>query len=198
TLSRGLQMLGEETTGLGKGATLAGETAFKLYDTYGFPLDLTQDALRLRGVSVDQAGFDAAMAKQKAEARKSWSGSGDAATGAVWFSVAERAGPTEFLGYETEESDGAVTALVRDGAEVETLDAGDEGFVVLNQTPFYAESGGQVGDTGTMTGEGAELEVLDTTKQAGGVFAHRVRVVSGTVAQGAALTLKVDHARRTA
>lgn len=198
TLSRGLQILDEESAGLATGDTLPGDTAFRLYDTYGFPLDLTQDALRARGIEVDQAGFDAAMAKQKAEARKSWSGSGDAATGAVWFSVAERAGPTEFLGYETEESDGAVTALVRDGAEVETLDAGDEGFVVLNQTPFYAESGGQVGDTGTMTGEGAELEVLDTTKQAGGVFAHRVRVVSGTVAQGAALTLKVDHARRTA
>src|SRR5690606_19691856 len=161
TLSRGLQMLGEETTGLGKGATLAGETAFRLYDTYGFPLDLTQDALRARGIGVDQAGFDAAMARQKAEARKSWSGSGDAATSAVWFAVADRTGPTEFLGYDTEESDGAVVALVRDGAEVESLGAGEEGFAVFNQTPFYAESGGQVGDAGSISGEGVEIAVLD-------------------------------------
>src|SRR5690606_20060511 len=182
TLSRGLQILEDETTGMGQGDTLAGETAFKLYDTYGFPLDLTQDALRLRGVSVDQSGFDAAMARQKAEARKNWAGSGDAATGAVWFAVADKAGPTEFLGYETEESDGAVTALVRDGAGVEALEPGDEGFIVLNQPPFYGESGGQVGDTGTMQGEdGARITVLDTGKQAGGVFAHRVRVDAGPV-----------------
>ncbi|SDG93855.1 alanine--tRNA ligase [Pelagibacterium luteolum] len=199
TLSRGLQILEDESTGLGTGDTLAGETAFKLYDTYGFPLDLTQDALRARGVGVDQAGFDAAMARQKAEARKSWSGSGDAATSAVWFTVADAAGATEFLGYESEESDGAVLALVRDGASADALNAGDEGFVVLNQTPFYAESGGQVGDTGTMESEeGARLIVVDTTKQAGGVFAHRVKVEAGTVAIGDALTLKVDHARRAA
>ena len=199
TLSRGLQILEDETTGMGKGDTLAGETAFKLYDTYGFPLDLTQDALRLRGVSVDQSGFDAAMARQKAEARKNWAGSGDAATGAVWFAVADKAGPTEFLGYESEESDGAVTALVRDGASVEVLKTGDEGFIVLNQTPFYGESGGQVGDTGTMQSEdGTRIAVLDTTKQAGGVFAHRVRVEAGAVNLGDALTLRVDHGRRSA
>ncbi|RDE10276.1 alanine--tRNA ligase [Pelagibacterium lacus] len=197
TLSRGLQILEEEATGLAQGDTLAGETAFKLYDTYGFPLDLTQDALRLRGIGVDQGGFDAAMARQKAEARKNWSGSGDAATSAVWFEVADRAGPTEFLGYETEESDGAVVALVRDGTSVEALAAGEEGFVIVNQTPFYGESGGQVGDTGTMEGEdGARVAVLDTIKQAGGVFAHRVRVEAGRVAVGDALTLKVNHARR--
>ncbi|HWJ88361.1 MAG TPA: alanine--tRNA ligase [Pelagibacterium sp.] len=199
TLSRGLQILEEETVGLGEGDTLAGDTAFKLYDTYGFPLDLTQDALRLRGVGVDQAGFDSAMERQKAEARKSWSGSGDAATSAVWFAVADKAGPTEFLGYESEESDGAVSALVKDGASVETLGPGDEGFIVLNQTPFYGESGGQVGDTGTMDSEdGAKVVVLDTTKQAGGVFAHRVKVEAGTIRIGDALTLRVDHGRRTA
>ncbi|HBC18916.1 MAG TPA: alanine--tRNA ligase, partial [Alcanivorax sp.] len=192
TLSRGLQILEDESAGLGQGDTLAGETAFKLYDTYGFPLDLTQDALRLRGVSVDQTGFDAAMARQKAEARKNWSGSGDAATSAVWFAIADAAGPTEFLGYETEDSDGAVKALVRDGQSVDELNAGDEGFIVLNQTPFYGESGGQVGDTGTMQGEdGAKITVLDTTKQAGGVFAHKVRVEAGTVKIDEALTLKV-------
>jgi len=199
TLSRGLQILEDESAGLGQGDTLAGETAFKLYDTYGFPLDLTQDALRLRGVSVDQTGFDAAMARQKAEARKNWSGSGDAATSAVWFAIADAAGPTEFLGYETEDSDGAVKALVRDGQSVDELNAGDEGFIVLNQTPFYGESGGQVGDTGTMQGEdGAKVTVLDTTKQAGGVFAHKVRVEAGTVKIDEALTLKVDHSRRAA
>jgi len=198
TLSRGLQILEEETAELGKGDVLAGETAFKLYDTYGFPLDLTQDALRLREIGVDQAGFDAAMAKQKAEARKNWSGSGDAATSAVWFAVADKAGATEFLGYESEESDGAVVALVRDGAEVGKLTAGEEGFVVLNQSPFYAESGGQIGDMGIMIGDGIEVEVLDVTKQAGGVFAHKVKVSKGALEVGTPLTLKVDHGRRTA
>ncbi|WP_196257644.1 alanine--tRNA ligase [Pelagibacterium limicola] len=198
TLGRGLQILEEETSGLAEGDTLAGETAFRLYDTYGFPLDLTQDALRARGIGVDQSGFDAAMARQKAEARKSWSGSGDAATSAVWFSVADSVGATEFLGYDAEESDGAVVALVKDGAQVEALNAGDEGFIVLNQTPFYAESGGQIGDTGTMSGEGVEIEVLDTTKHAGGVFAHNVKVVSGVLQLSVPLTLKVDHRRRQA
>ncbi|WP_127143268.1 alanine--tRNA ligase [Pelagibacterium montanilacus] len=198
TLSRGLQILEDETAGLADGDTLGGDTAFKLYDTYGFPLDLTQDALRGRGIGVDQGGFDAAMARQKAEARKNWTGSGEAATSAVWFSVLDRVGATEFLGYESEESDGAVTALVREGAEVEALGEGEEGFVVLNQTPFYAESGGQVGDTGTMSGEDASAVVLETTKQAGGVFAHRVRVTGGRLEKGAPLTLAVDRARRTA
>ena len=198
TLSRGLQILEEESAGLGQGATLSGETAFKLYDTYGFPLDLTQDALRQRGVSVDQAGFDAAMARQKAEARRNWAGSGEAATSAIWFGIADKAGPTEFLGYETEESDGVAVALVREGAEVQRLAAGEEGFLVLNQTPFYGESGGQVGDTGTVSGEGVAAQVLDTTKQAGGVFAHRVRVTEGALVPGQALHLAVDHGRRGA
>lgn len=198
TLSRGLQILEDETAGLGQGDALAGETAFKLYDTYGFPLDLTQDALRTRGISVDQAGFDSAMARQKAEARKNWTGSGEAATSAVWFAVADKAGATEFLGYEAEESDGEIVALVRDGTEVEGLDAGEEGFVILNQTPFYAESGGQVGDMGAMSADGVSAIVLDTTKQAGGVFAHRVKVEHGRLTVGMPLTLTVDHGRRTA
>ncbi|WP_029040870.1 alanine--tRNA ligase [Cucumibacter marinus] len=198
TLSRGLSILEDESAGLGEGDVLAGETAFKLYDTYGFPLDLTEDALRTRGVTVDHAGFDAAMAAQKAEARKSWSGSGEAATDTVWYGIADKTGATEFLGYETEEAQGQVLTLVREGAEVESLAAGQEGFVILNQTPFYGESGGQVGDTGEMSGDGVRIEVLDTTKQAGGVFAHRVKVTEGSVAAGDALTLKVDHTRRTA
>src|SRR5690606_33106171 len=129
---RGLQILEAETAELGEGDTLAGDTAFKLYDTYGFPLDLTQDALRLRGIGVDQAGFDAAMARQKAEARRNWAGSGEAATGAVWFGLADRLGPTEFLGYESEAVEGEVRALVVDGAEAESLPAGKEGFVIVN------------------------------------------------------------------
>src|SRR5690606_1355521 len=136
--------------------------------------------------------------RQKAEARRNWAGSGEAATSAVWFGIADTAGPTEFLGYETEQSDGIVVALVRDGAETARLEAGEEGFLVLNQTPFYGESGGQVGDTGTVSGEGVSAQVLDTTKQAGGVFAHRVRVTAGALAVGQPLHLAVDHARRTA
>jgi len=197
TLGRGLQILAEESQGLSEGGVLRGATAFRLYDTYGFPLDLTQDALRTRGISVDTAGFDAAMAAQKAEARKSWAGSGEAGEDKVWFAVADRVGPTEFLGYETETAEGVVTALVKGGEIVDSLATGDEGFVVVNQTPFYGESGGQMGDTGVLKGEGIEADVLDTVKHHG-VFGHRVRVVTGTLAAGTALALSVDHARRSA
>ncbi len=195
TLSRGLQILEDETAGLGDGDTLAGATAFKLYDTYGFPLDLTQDALRTRGIGVDQAGFTAAMEQQKAEARKNWTGSGEAATDAVWFAVADAVGPTEFLGYETEIAEGAVTTLVKGGSVVDHLGEGEEGFVVLNQTPFYGESGGQVGDTGQLLGDGIVAEVTETSRHHG-VFAHRVRVTKGTLRKGTPLALNVDHARR--
>ncbi|MBD8064312.1 alanine--tRNA ligase [Devosia sp. PTR5] len=197
TLGRGLQILEAETAEMGEGATLAGETAFKLYDTYGFPLDLTQDALRARGITVDQGGFDAAMAQQKAEARKNWAGSGEAATDTVWFGLADELGPTEFLGYETESAEGEVKALVVEGARADAIAAGDEGFVVVNQTPFYGESGGQVGDTGTIRGDGVVAEVLDTQKNHG-VFAHRIRVTEGTLRRGQAVELLVDHARRSA
>lgn len=196
TLGRGLQILDSETADMGEGAVLNGATAFKLYDTYGFPLDLTEDALRSRGITVDQAGFDAAMAAQKAEARKSWSGSGEAATDTVWYGLADKVGPTEFLGYETETAEGEIKALLKDGAEVATLAAGEEGFVVLNQTPFYGESGGQVGDTGSIHGEGVKAQVLDTQKHHG-VFAHRVSVSEGTLKVGQPLTLTVDHERRS-
>src|SRR5690606_23112059 len=162
TLGRGLAILEEATADLKKGDMLDGVTAFKLYDTYGFPLDLTQDALRTRGINVDLSGFEDAMARQRAEARKSWAGSGEAATDQVWFALADAVGPTEFLGYETEAAEGVVTALVKDGQLTDRLGAGEEGYVVLNQTPFYGESGGQVGDTGRMTGEGIEVEVTDT------------------------------------
>src|SRR6185437_4221890 len=154
TLARGLSILDEKSAGLKKGAMFDGETAFTLYDTYGFPLDLTQDALRTRGISVDLASFTDAMERQRAKARESWKGSGDAATEAVWFSLREKLGATEFLGYETESAEGVVAALVKDGKEVPELKKGESGAVVMNQTPFYAESGGQVGDMGQMSRTG--------------------------------------------
>jgi alanyl-tRNA synthetase len=198
TLARGLAMLEDETRDLASGQKLAGEVAFKLYDTYGFPLDLTQDALRARGLGVDDEGFQAAMERQRAEARKAWAGSGEAATETVWFALRERVGATEYLGYDTEIAEGVVTALVRNGEEVGSLAKGDKGLVILNQTPFYAESGGQTGDTGTMLGAGVIIEVTDVKKKLGDLFAHEVTVVEGELAVGAALELKVDHAKRTA
>ncbi|UXN72471.1 alanine--tRNA ligase [Devosia sp. A8/3-2] len=196
TLGRGLQILAEESKDLSEGQVLNGTTAFKLYDTYGFPLDLTEDALRSRGITVDQAGFDTAMAQQKAEARKSWSGSGEAATDTIWYGLADKLGPTEFSGYETEIAEGVVTALVKNGAEVASLAAGEEGFVVVNQTPFYGESGGRVGDTGALKGEGIAATVSDTQKFHG-VFAHKVTVTSGALKVGQPLELLVDHGRRS-
>ena len=178
---------------------LPGETAFKLYDTYGFPLDLTEDALRPRGVTVDTKGFDAAMERQKAEARKAWKGSGEAATEAVWFEVKEKTGATEFLGYDTESAAGEIVALVKDGKEAKSLKAGDEAAIVVNQTPFYGESGGQVGDQGVITGaKGALFRVTDTQKKAGGLFVHLGKVESGSFKHGEAVELEVDHARRSA
>jgi alanyl-tRNA synthetase len=198
TLERGLAILDEETRSLKSGDRLKGETAFTLYDTYGFPLDLTQDALRPRGIAVDTEGFNAAMERQRATARASWVGSGEAATETVWFGLREKAGATEFLGYETESAEGVVAALVKDGKEVATLSKGETGAVILNQTPFYAESGGQIGDTGTMSADGVRFRVTDTQKKAGDVFVHSGRVEEGTLKAGVALLLDVDHARRSA
>ncbi len=197
TLARGLTLLDEATSDLGAGDSLSGETAFRLYDTFGFPLDLTQDALRQRGIGVDLPAFDAAMERQKAEARASWAGSGEAATETVWFALRERLGATEFLGYETETAEGVVTALVRGGAELAEAAAGEKVEIVVNQTPFYAESGGQTGDTGSMVGDGFVIRVTDTRKKADGLFVHSGEVVEGTVRIGAAVELVVDHDRRT-
>jgi alanyl-tRNA synthetase len=196
TLERGLSLLDEASAELGEGDRLDGETAFKLYDTYGFPLDLTQDALRQRGVDVDTAGFSEAMERQKAEARKHWSGSGDAATETIWFEIKDKAGATDFLGYDTETAEGVIQALVRDGKQVVTAQAGDLVDVVVNQTPFYGESGGQMGDQGKISGEGYQLEVSDTQKRGEGLFVHRAKVVSGAVTKGAVAQLAVDHSRR--
>ncbi len=198
TLARGLTMLDEESKDLQAGQNLSGDVAFKLYDTYGFPLDLTQEALRARKIGVDMDVFNEAMQRQRAEARKAWAGSGEAATETVWFAVKDQAGATDFLGYDTEKAEGVVAALVRDGAQVEKLSAGEKGVVILNQTPFYAESGGQVGDTGVLHGPSVRMRVEATTKKVGDLFAHEVVVESGEVALGAALELEVDHERRSA
>jgi alanyl-tRNA synthetase len=198
TLVRGLSILDEAAKPLKKGDMFDGETAFTLYDTYGFPLDLTQDALKSRGISVDLASFTDAMDRQREKARESWKGSGDAATEAVWFGLREKAGATEFLGYETESAEGVVTALVKDGKEVEALKKGESGALVLNQTPFYGESGGQVGDTGIMSADGLRFRVTDTQKKAGDLFVHYGIVEEGALKKGAALQLDVDRVRRTA
>jgi len=198
TLERGLAILDEETRTLKKGDKLKGEVAFTLYDTFGFPLDLTEDALKSRGIAVDTAAFGAAMERQRVKARASWSGSGEAATETVWFALRDRVGATEFLGYETEGAEGVVAALVRDGQEVDALKKGESGAVVLNQSPFYAESGGQVGDTGVMTADGVRFRVTDTAKKAGDVFVHTGVVEEGTLKSGQALALAVDHDRRSA
>ncbi|MFZ1681705.1 MAG: alanine--tRNA ligase, partial [Rhizobiaceae bacterium] len=198
TLERGLHLLSEATADLGAGDMLDGETAFKLYDTYGFPLDLTQDALRQRSISVNLDGFQDAMERQKAEARASWAGSGEAATDAIWFTLKDRIGATEFLGYDTEAAEGVIRAIVSGGREIEGADAGDEIALVLNQTPFYAESGGQMADRGTISGEGFVIEIADVHKRGDGLFVHSGRVRDGRVAVGAAAELKVDGERRTA
>jgi alanyl-tRNA synthetase len=198
TLARGLTILDEEARDLGPGDNLDGEVAFKLYDTYGFPLDLTQEALRARKIGVDTQAFNVAMARQKAEARKSWAGSGEAATETVWFAVKDRVGATDFLGYETERAEGVVVALIRDGAEQQKLSKGDKGFVILNQTPFYAESGGQVGDTGVLHAAGVKFRVDNTLKKVGDLFVHEGELVEGEFEVGAALELDVDTERRAA
>ncbi|MDR6305511.1 alanyl-tRNA synthetase [Nitrobacter vulgaris] len=198
TLERGLSILDEKSVSLKKGDMFDGETAFTLYDTYGFPLDLTQDALRARGIGVDIASFTDAMEQQKAKARASWSGSGEAATETIWFPLREKLGATEFLGYETEVAEGVVAALVKDGKEAGTLKAGESGAIVLNQTPFYGESGGQVGDTGILTGDGVRVRITDTQKKAGDLFVHLGIVEQGTLTPGMALALEVDRDRRSA
>jgi alanyl-tRNA synthetase len=197
-LDRGLGLLTEATEQLGEGAALPGEVAFKLYDTFGFPLDLTQDALREQGRAVDTAGFDSAMAEQRRRARAAWAGSGEAATDRVWFELKEKLGGTEFLGYATETAEAVISAIVVSGHLAEAAEAGTEVAIVLNQTPFYAESGGQVGDTGVISAPGLKIHVTDTQKKLGDVFVHLGRVVDGEALVGGAVRAEVDHARRTA
>jgi alanyl-tRNA synthetase len=198
TLVRGLKLLDETTGSLAKGDTLSGDVAFKLYDTYGFPFDLTEDALRPRGIAVDTDGFKSAMEKQKAEARKSWAGSGEATDDKVWFELREELGATEFLGYDTEEAEGTIVAILKDGARVKSAASGDTALILTNQTPFYAESGGQVGDQGAMfSAKGGQGAVTDTEKK-NGLHVHVVRVTGGTFHLGDAVELRVDGERRRA
>jgi alanyl-tRNA synthetase len=199
TLERGLSLLDEAITELGKGATLPGDVAFKLYDTYGFPYDLTEDALKARGIGVDRNGFDAAMDRQKAEARKAWAGSGEAATDRIWFELREKVGATEFLGYETEKAEGQIVAIIKGGKEVKQLKKGEEGAIIVNQTPFYGMSGGQVGDKGEVRGPKGELFVVsDTDKKLGDLIVHIGTAEKGPLRVGDAVELEVDHVRRTA
>jgi alanyl-tRNA synthetase len=199
TLDKGLKLLDEATENLVEGGTLPGETAFRLYDTYGFPYDLTEDALRSRGIAVDKDGFDSAMAQQKAAARAAWKGSGEAAAGEVWFDIAERIGATEFTGYTSTTGEAQITAILKDGKEVESAAAGDAVTILTNQTPFYGESGGQMGDAGTITGaDGLKIAIADTSKPLGRLHAHSGTVESGTVKVGDAVALAIDVARRDA
>ena len=199
TLARGLKLLDEATSSLKPGDTLSGEVAFKLYDTFGFPRDLTEDALRERGMKVDIHGFDAAMAAQRAEARKAWAGSGEAATDTLWFSLREELGPTEFLGYDTENAEGSITAIVKDGIRTERGRAGETVLIITNQTPFYGEGGGQAGDVGAIfSGKGAEGEVVNTEKKLGNLHVHVVKITRGEFALGDAVELRVDSPSRRA
>ncbi|MXO90559.1 alanine--tRNA ligase [Pontixanthobacter aquaemixtae] len=197
TLDKGLKLLDDATGEMGEGDRLDGETAFKLYDTYGFPYDLTEDALRARNIGVDRDGFDAAMERQKAAARAAWKGSGDAASNEVWFDIAEREGSTEFTGYGATSGEGTVVALVKDGAEVQSAAKGDEVIILTNQTPFYGESGGQAGDVGTIsTPEGLAAAVTDTAKPLGRLHTHEAKIEAGTISLGDTVHLDVDAGRR--
>jgi len=198
TLDRGLKLLDDESSNLVEGGVLDGETAFKLYDTYGFPLDLTQDALRARSMSVDVDTFNAAMERQRADARAAWSGSGDAATETIWLELRDKLGATEFFGYETEHAEGKVLAMVRDGVVIEQAETGDTVSVIVNQSPFYGESGGQMGDTGIIFTEGTRLVVNDTQKKLGDLHVHIGVIESGKLKVGDDVSLSVDQTRRSA
>ena len=197
-LDRGLSLLDDVTGDMGDGGTLDGEIAFRLYDTYGFPLDLTQDALRPRGISVDTDGFGLAMERQRAEARRAWAGSGDAAEETIWFDVRDELGATDFFGYDAERAEGQVIALVADGRRVDALGTGDEGFLVTNQTPFYGESGGQIGDTGTIFTEEASAVVKDTQRRVNDLHVHCITISTGTLRVGDDVVMQVDMQRRMA
>lgn len=197
TLDKGLRLLDDETKNLKEGDELSGATAFKLYDTYGFPLDLTQDALKAKNISVDTRGFDEAMEKQRAEARRNWAGSGDAGTDKIWFELQDKLGSTEFLGYNTLRADAEITALVQNGQEISETSAG-EFYLLANQTPFYGEMGGQVGDIGTIVGDGFEIEVTDTKKKLDGLWVHVCKMLNGNVRKGTFASFRVNEENRHA
>ncbi len=196
TLGTGLKLLDDETRGLSAGGTLKGDIAFKLYDTFGFPLDLTQDVLRARDISVDTAGFEKSMDEQRAKARAAWAGSGDTADQAIWFDVRQKVGATEFLGYDTERAEGKITAIIVDGKEVSSLKASQTGWLLVNQTPFYAESGGQMGDTGRFVGADGQATIADVHKMVGDLHAHHAKVDKGEIKVGDDVVMTVDAIRR--
>jgi len=196
TLGTGLKLLEDETRGLGVGGTLKGDVAFRLYDTFGFPLDLTQDVLRARDIKVDNEGFEKAMDEQRAKARAAWAGSGETADQAIWFDVRQKAGATEFLGYDADRAEGQVRAIVVDGKEVAELKAGEKGWLVVNQTPFYGESGGQMGDTGRFVGAGGEALITDTHKMLGDLHVHQASIAKGALKVGDDVVMTIDPARR--
>ncbi|HEY2870677.1 MAG TPA: alanine--tRNA ligase, partial [Reyranella sp.] len=196
TLGTGLKLLDDETKGLGAGGTLKGEVAFKLYDTFGFPLDLTQDVLRARDISVDTAGFEKSMDEQRAKARAAWAGSGETADQAIWFDVRQKVGATEFLGYDAEKAEGKVVAIVLDGKEVSSLKPGQKGWLIVNQTPFYGESGGQQGDTGRFVAAGGEAAIVDVQKMVGDLWIHHADVDKGEIKVGDDVVMTVDPIRR--
>ncbi len=196
-LDRGLSLLEAETKSLGEGDKLAGEVAFKLYDTYGFPLDLTADVLKGKNLEVDNEGFEKSMAKQREEARKNWAGSGDCANEKIWFDVKEKVGATDFLGYSSDKVEGQITAIVKDGAVAESLKSGDKASIIVNQSPFYGESGGQIGDTGTITTENGDVfEVTDTQRKNDDMFVHIGVMKSGEIKTGDNVALEIDSERR--
>ena len=195
-LGKGLKLLSKARQGLPKGKPLPGDVAFKLYDTYGFPLDLTEDAMKSEGLSVDTKAFEEAMAKQKAQARAAWKGSGDAATDEVWFDIKDEVGASEFLGYETERAEALVVAITRDGKRVKSAKKGEKVAIICNQTPFYGESGGQIGDTGTLSGAKSNILITDTQKKLDNLVVHLGEVKDGSISVGDAIHLKVDHQRR--
>ncbi len=197
TLQNGLKLLDEATATLPSGGTLPGDVAFKLYDTYGFPYDLTEDALRAQGFAVDRSGFDEGMARQKSMARAAWKGSGETASSEIWFDIADELGSTEFVGYTSNEAEGQVVALVKDGARVDAAAAGDKITILTNQTPFYAESGGQMGDSGTITADGVKAIVEDSAKPLGRLHAHATVIETGTIKVGDTVHLAIDVDRRT-
>ncbi len=196
TLGTGLKLLDDETRGLSAGGTLRGDVAFKLYDTFGFPLDLTQDVLRARDIAVDTAGFDKAMDEQRAKARAAWAGSGETADQAIWFDVRQKTGATEFLGYDTERAEGQIKTIVRDGKEVSALEAGQTGWIIVNQTPFYAESGGQQGDTGRFIGANGEAAIADVQKRVSDLHAHHATISKGELKVGDDVVMTIDPIRR--
>ncbi len=198
TLERGLKMLEDESAKVSSGAKFPGDVAFKLYDTYGFPLDLTQDALKAKDIAVDIAAFEACMDEQKRAARAAWAGSGDTADEKIWFDILDTAGPTEFLGYEKDSAEGVIKAIIKDGKPADSLKAGDEAFIIVNQSPFYAESGGQVGDTGLFIAGDAKITITDTKKKLGKLWVHIGKVESGSVKTGQPAEMKVDTSRRAA